>query len=149
MSEIGVIAYDLAGEFCAECGVHVSMRMFGPLRGCKTCEEVMTRHRCTKRPPVGDKPVGETWDCSDCGTVWIVTEERDTCGACGRSGMEKFWTLYVRGDRIDTAPRHEVPTYTPFRDILFAGKKGTPRDPCRRTASGIMIHVKPYCRCPK
>ena len=52
VSENGIIAYDLgAGMFCEECGRPKSFRLWpGTRTGCKTCDEVVTRHRCTKRP---------------------------------------------------------------------------------------------------
>ena len=71
----GILAYDLAGNWCEECGRAKSFRLFpGVLTGCKTCDEVITRHRCTKRP---DLAAGGSWTCPDCGkTQWWREGER-------------------------------------------------------------------------
>ena len=157
MSEHGVLMYDLAGNWCEECGRAKSFRLFpGGLTGCKTCDEVVTRHRCTKRP---DLATGESWTCPDCGTIWTAGEEEETCGECGHGLgiMQRTWDS-VPGDRIDSAPRSKPEPWTPLRnalrgtvDALYA--KPDLRRPsfgtCHRTAGGIMVHVKPGCRCKR
>ena len=105
MSENGIIPYDLpAGMFCEECHRPKSFRLWpGILTGCKTCDDVITTHRCTGLPALDDLPLGESWECRECGTLWSAVEEEDWCSECGRSGPRKTWNL-VPGDRIDTAP---------------------------------------------
>jgi hypothetical protein len=118
VSAPGWIPYDLSGNFCEECGQAKSMRLWpGTLTGCKTCDEVITRHRCTGRPDLDTLVLGESWTCPDCGTVWSAVEVEDTCGECGRSGMEKGWS-HVPGDRIAAAPRYKPQPFPPFRDRL-------------------------------
>ena len=135
--------YGLAGNWCEECGRAKSFRLFpGTLTGCGLCDEVVTRHRCTGRPPIEDLADGQTWECPECGSTWTPrTEERDCpdcCGDCGHQVAARTWDS-EKGGRIDTAPRHVPQPFTPFRN-RFAG-------PCYRTDGGIMTHVKPGCRC--
>ena len=154
MTENGIRMYDLAGNWCEECGHPKMNRLFDILGTCKTCNEAITRHRCTKRP---DLDVGQSWECPDCGTIWTAGEEKETCGECGQGTgiMRRTWDS-VPGDRIDSAPRHKPEPWTPLRNALrgtvntlYAKPKleqpsfGT----CHRTDKGIMIHVKPGCRC--
>src|ERR1700689_2096557 len=161
MSENGVLMYDLAGNWCEECGRAKSLRMFGYLTGCTACDVVVTAHRCTGRPDLG---TGESWECPDCGTVWTAGEKEETCGECGQGigTMRRTWEN-VPGDRLDTAPRHDLQPFTPFRNALHrtAGAAlsrplvspannrypGGPIGSCYRLASGAMVHVKPGCRC--
>jgi hypothetical protein len=116
MTGNGILMYDLAGSWCEECGRAKSFRLWpGTLTGCKTCDEVITRHRCTKRP---DLAAGGSWTCPDCGTLWTAGEEEDTCGECGQGTgtMRRTWDT-VPGDRMDTAPRHvPQPLRNPFRN---------------------------------
>ena len=92
MTENGIIPYDLAGNWCEECGRAKGFRLFpGILTGCKTCDEVITRHRCTSRPDLDDLALGESWTCPGCGTAWTCAEKEDWCSECGRSGMIKGW----------------------------------------------------------
>lgn len=141
MSEHGIFLGDLAaGYFCEECGRAKSYRLWpGNLTGCKTCDEVVTRHRCTKRPELA---TGESWTCPDCGTIWTAGEEEETCGECGQGigATRRTWDL-VLGDRIDSAPRHKPEPWTPFRNRI------QPSSRCYKTPSGSMVHVKPGCRC--
>ena len=112
----GIIAYDLAGNWCEECGRAKSFRMWpGTLTGCATCDEVVTRHRCPGRP---DLNVGESWECPECGTTWTAGEKEETCGECGQGvgTMRKTWAS-VLGDRLDSAPRYEPQPFT-FRNVL-------------------------------
>jgi hypothetical protein len=120
MSETGIIAYDLAsGVFCEECHRPKGNRwLLGVPSGCATCDDVITQHRCTDRPPKDELDIGQAWECPDCGTVWGVVPEEDTCGECGRSGTEKRWKVIHLGDRIDTAPRYQPYVPTPFRNLL-------------------------------
>jgi hypothetical protein len=150
--------YDLAGGwFCGDCGRPIGNRwlMTAP-SGCATCDETITRHRCTGRPSLGDHTVDDTWECPDCRTIWLVGEELDTCRECGRSGTVPAWTVAVHGDRIDSAPRYNPVVYTPLRNAL-AGIVRTllappprtgerPRE-CYRMPSGARVHIKPGCRC--
>jgi hypothetical protein len=154
MSGHGIYMYDLAGNWCEECGRAKSLRLFpGGLTGCKTCDEVVTRHRCTKRPELA---TGESWTCPDCGTIWTAGEEEETCGECGQGTgtMRRTWDT-VPGDRIDTAPRHKPEPWTPFRnalrqtaDALYSRPRppSLPKD-CYRMSSGSMVHIRPGCRC--
>lgn len=127
MSEYGIVLYDLAeGQFCAECGRHFTMRLYGAHGGCKTCIELVTRHHCQSArpfPPIGGCEPGVLRECADCGTVWAVAEEAEECGECGAAtGTVKRWVVSVPGDRVDAAPRSEIPPiYTPFRKPRFAG----------------------------
>ena len=150
VSENGIIPYDLAVNFCEECGRAKSLRLLDHLTGCKTCDDVITTHRCTGRPSLDDLPLGESWECRECGTAWSAVEEEDWCGECGRSGPRKTWDL-VPGDRIDSAPRHKPQPFTPFRDILpRSAARYDPPGPfgeCYPMASGTMVHVRPGCRC--
>jgi hypothetical protein len=105
------------GFHCEECGRPKSFRLWpGTLTGCKTCDEVVTRHRCTKRP---DLDAGQSWECPDCGTLWTATEEEEACGECGQGigTMRRTWDT-VPGDRLDTAPRHKPEPFAPFRKPL-------------------------------
>jgi hypothetical protein len=120
VTETGWLPYDLAGNFCEECGRAKSFRMWpGVLTGCKTCDKVVTRHRCTDsgRPDLDALDSGASWECPDCGSVWTVTEEAAWCPECGHGecNTEKGWTASP-GDRIDTAPRHVPQPFMPFRN---------------------------------
>jgi hypothetical protein len=148
----GILMYDLAGNWCEECGQLKMQRAFSGLTDCGTCNEAITRHRCTKRPDLGP---GQSWECPDCGTAWTAGEEEETCGECGQGigTMRKTWDS-VPGDRIDDAPRHApepVPLWTPFRDLL--PRRPAIYDPpgpfgeCYTMASGAKVHVRPGCRC--
>jgi hypothetical protein len=141
MSETGVIPYDLELPFCPECRRPLGNRwlMTAP-SGCGTCDEAITRHRCTGRPERDSMETGESWECPDCGSTWTATEVADQCGECGQETRRKTWEA-AEGDRIATAPRHNPVGFTPFRNILPQPGK------CHRTPAGIMVHVKPDCRC--
>ena len=123
MTGAGFIPYDLAAAFCCEeCGHPKSYRMWpGLLTGCATCDEVVTRHRCTQsgRPELDGLALGASWDCPHRGTVWTATEKEETCGECGQGvgTMRRAWHSDP-GDRIDTAPRHDPQPYTPLRNTL-------------------------------
>ena len=145
VSEHGIIGYDLTGNWCEKCGRAKSFRLWpGGLTGCATCDEVVTRHRCTKRP---DLDVGQSWTCPDCDSVWTAREEEETCGECGQGigRMRKTWDS-VPGDRIDSAPRYKPEPWTPFRNIFTRQAPSRPEE-CYRTPGGIMVHVEPGCRC--
>ena len=151
MTEHGIIPYDLSVNFCEECGRPKSFRMWpGTLTGCTTCDEVVTRHRCTTRPDLDSLDIGASWTCPDCGSIWTCAEVEDWCGECGRSGMVKGWDT-VPGDRIATAPRHDPQPFTPFRNLFpRPAAHVTPPGPfgdCYQMASGPMVHVRPGCRC--
>ena len=155
MTEHGILMYDLAGNWCEECGRAKSYRLWpGVLTGCKTCDEVVTRHRCIDTRPGPDGfDAGDRWTCPGCGTVWAVTEEGAWCDECGchECRTEKRWTVSVRGDRIDTAPRRDPRPYAPFRSLfpLPAARvtRPGPFGECYKTASGMTVHVRPGCRC--
>ena len=158
VTENGILMYGLAGNWCEECGRAKSFRLFpGTLTGCKTCDEVVTRHRCTKRP---DLDPGQSWECPDCGSLWTAREEEETCESCGQGigTMRKRWDS-VAGGRIDSAPRHEPLSFTPFRNALrktadalitlpFRYQKPS-LGSCYQMASGPTVHVKPGCRCKR
>jgi hypothetical protein len=155
VTENGILMYDLAGNWCEECGRAKSFRLWpGTLTGCKTCDEVVTRHRCTKRPAVADRAPGQEWECPDCGGIWRLAEEEDwcpdCCGECGHKIVSRRWALAEEGDRLDTAPRHHPQPFAPFRN--FTGFSAAPPAwirpaSCYAIASGSMVHVKPGCRC--
>lgn len=154
MSENGAIAYDLAGNWCEECGRAKSYRLWpGTLTGCKTCDEAITRHRCTGRPAVTDRAPGQKWECPDCGSFWMLAEEEDycpdCCGDCGHKVVTRRWNLAEEGDRMATAPRFRPQPFTPFRNLIPRPAASRPGSfgSCHRTAGGIMVHVKPGCRC--
>jgi hypothetical protein len=157
VTETGWLPYDLADNWCEECGRAKSYRLWpGLLTGCKTCDEVITRHRCTRLPAVTDRAPGQEWECPDCGSSWRLAEEEDwcpdCCGECGHKVTSRRWVLEEEGDRLDTAPRHVPPVYTPFRNPfrpVAASSKPGPFGECHRTPGGIMIHVKPGCRCKR
>ena len=167
MSENGIRLYDLAdGYFCEECGRPKGNRwLLGTPSGCATCDEVITRHRCTARPSIDERADGDIWRCPDCDSTWLVIMEEDTCGECGRSGLQKTWKLAVPGARLESAPRHQPYVPTPMRNPLAtAGRIASPprgatvrldgsvvpagcSPACYRLASGSMVHVRPGCRC--
>jgi uncharacterized protein (DUF983 family) len=121
VTENGIIPFDLAGNWCEECGQAKSYRLFpGVLTACGTCNEVVTRHRCT-RP---DLDAGKSWECPECGSTWTATEVEDTCGECGQGigTMRKRWD-FVPGDRIDTAPRYDPQPSAPFRNLFREGPR--------------------------
>ena len=167
MSGNGILMYDLAGNWCEECGRAKSLRMWlGTLTGCKTCDEVITRHRCLGRPALENLEVGESWECRLCGSVWTVTEVEDDCpeccADCGHKVRVRRWAV-TTGDRIGSAPRYRPEPYAPFRDALrqMAGTllarpavspahgryPRVPPGSCYVMASGSKVHVKPGCRC--
>lgn len=119
-SSPGVVPFDLAaGEpFCPECGRHKATRLFYPawtplrnplrgraavqapapvLTGCKTCDEVITRHRCHGRPRLEDMDDGQSWTCP-CGTTWtaevepVVELREDRAWHATRPGSEEAAT---------------------------------------------------------
>ena len=151
VTEHGITPYDLgAGMFCEECGRNKSFRLWpGTKTGCRTCDEVVTRHRCTSRPDLDGLALGESWTCPDCGSTWTAAENEDWCGECGQAtGTRKGWDS-VPGDRLDTAPRFDPQPFTPFRN-LFPSPPVTPHGPfgdCYQMPSGPMVHVRPGCRC--
>ena len=154
-----LMPYGLSASFCEECGRAKSFRLWpGVLTGCGTCDEVITRHRCTSRPDRDSLALGEVWECPDCGTAWTATEDAVACGECGQDVWRKTWT-YAEGDRIATAPRHDPQPFTPFRNALrgivdtaFARpfRPGiTLPTACYRAPAGFMVHVRAVCRCPR
>ena len=158
----GIVLYDLAPSGCPECGRPLGNRwlMTGD-SGCATCDEAVTRHRCTRRPGRETMQPGDSWECSDCGSTWTAVEAADTCGECGQEVWRKTWES-VEGDRIAAAPRYKPVAFTPFRDLGRAVRELTgppacsPWDginrtarpaECYRAAAGFTVHVKPGCRC--
>ena len=155
VTETGWLPYDLAGNWCEECGRAKSFRLWpGTLTGCKTCDEIVTRHRCTGRPRIGELADGQMWECRDCGSRWTPRTETeyclDCCGDCGHQVPVRRWNK-EEGDRIGTAPRHDPQPFAPFRNIL--PRSAVPASPpgpfgeCYPMASGAMVHVRPGCRC--
>ena len=156
---LSLIPYGLDGNWCEECGRAKSFRLFpGTLTGCKLCDEVITRHRCTGRPDRDPLDPGESWECPDCGSTWTAIEEADNCGECGQEVWRKTWAV-VEGDRIATAPRHEPQPFSPFRSALREIADASFRRPfrneirrpgsCYRMGNGSMVHVRPGCRCAR
>jgi hypothetical protein len=116
--ENGIIPYGLAGNWCEECGRAKSFRLWpGNLTGCTACDEVVTRHRCTRRPDLGAIALGVPWECPDCGTRWTAGEQEEACETCGQGTgtMRRVWDS-VPGDRIGTAPRYKPEPFAPFRN---------------------------------
>jgi len=152
VTENGWLPYDLAGNFCEECGRAKSLRLWpGTLTGCKTCDEVVTRHRCvySGRPGLDSMALGDSWECPDCGSAWTCAEKEDWCPECGHvCGMRKGWDS-VPGDRLDTAPRHVPQPFAPFRNP-FPRRAPVPPGPfgeCYQMPGGAKVHVRPGCRC--
>lgn len=143
MSGTGIYLYDLAPPACPECGRPLGSRwlMTAP-SGCAACDEAITRHRCTALPARESLEPGESWECPDCGSRWTAIEVADSCCECGQEVRRKTWA-WVEGERIAAAPRYEPVAFTLFRDIVPRSGK------CHRTPGGIMVHVKPGCRCPR
>lgn len=155
----GINLYDLAPPACPECGRFLASRMLlSAPSGCGTCDEAITRHRCTGRPSREGLEPGESWECPDCGSTWTAVELADSCGECGQEVWRKTWET-VEGDRTDSAPRYNPVVFTPFRDLARAlaeppayspwtgrGDAARPAE-CYRTAAGFTVHVKPGCRC--
>ena len=79
-----------------------------------------------------------------------AAEVEDTCGECGRTGLEKGWET-IPGDRLATAPRFDPQPFTLFRNLLpRIPARYDPPGPfgeCYQMASGPMVHVRPGCRC--
>lgn len=160
VSAPGIIPYGLAGNFCEECGQAKMSRLFEVLTGCKTCDEVITRHRCTGRPDIGSLADGQAWECPDCGSRWAprTVQEAcaDCCGDCGHTVTVRRWDS-EEGPRTDTAPRYSPAPWTPFRNalrdsvaaILAPPARASHPGSCYRTASGAQVHVKPGCRCQR
>ncbi len=154
MTDHGILMYDLAGNWCEECGRAKSLRLWpGTLTGCKTCNEVITRHRCTKLPAVTDRAPGQEWECPDCDSIWRLEEGPepcpDCCADCGHEVTARRWVLAEKGDRTGSAPRHEPQPFAPFRNFLagVGTRAVSPPGSCYHTAGGSMVHVKPGCRC--
>ena len=151
----GWLPYDLAGNFCEECGRAKFNRLWVTAQDCETCWEAITRHRCTRLPSVTDRAPGQDWECDDCGSFWTLTVEEeacpDCCSECGHTVTTRRWDRTEEGDRMDTAPRHKPgPLWTPFRNPFPRPRPASLSLPeeCYRMSSGSMVHVKPGCRCP-
>lgn len=160
MSENGILMYDLAGNWCEQCGQPKLNRALDMLTGCPACDEVVTRHRCPERPAITDRAPGQSWECPDCGRLWRLAEREepcpDCCCECDHTVTRRRWDLEEEGDRIDTAPRHKPEPYTPLWNALRSTVNSLYARPrterpsfgtCHRTDKGIMVHVKPGCRC--
>lgn len=153
--EKGILACDLAGNWCEECGRAKSFRLWpGTLTGCKTCDDVITAHRCGGRPALADLAAGQSWTCPDCDSAWTVIEEDeacpDCCGECGHLVTTRRWQI-VTGARYATAPRYKPEPFAPLRNLLLrpSVSRPGPFGSCHRTPGGIMVHVKPGCRCKR
>lgn len=153
-SEQGIRPYDLAGNWCKECGRLKMNRLLDVLTGCLACDEVITRHRCTGRPDLDALAVGDSWECTDCGSVWSAGEEEkpcpDCCTECGHRIVVKRWFV-IEGERLDTAPRYKPEPFAPFRNVFISRRVTRPLSlgACYRTRSGQQVHVKPECRCKR
>lgn len=159
MSESGIALYDLAPPQCPECHRFTSNRLLmSAPSGCATCDEVITRHRCTGRPARESLETGDAWECPDCGSTWTAIEVAENCGECGQEVWRKTWET-VEGDRMATAPRHNPVVFTPFRNLVRdltappaysvwtkAGNAVRPES-CYRASAGFTVHVQPGCRC--
>jgi hypothetical protein len=112
----GIILYDLAPPTCPECGTPLGNRwLMAGDSGCRTCDDAVTRHRCTGRPDVLSLAPGESWECTDCGSTWTAIEVADSCRECEQEVRRKTWET-VEGDRMAIAPRYKPVVFTPFRD---------------------------------
>lgn len=142
VTETGMLADDLALPFCPECSSPLGNRMLMTApSGCGTCDEAITRHRCTGRPDILTLAAGESWECPDCGSTWTVKQETWPCMECGQPRKDVTWD-YREGDRIAAAPRYEPVALTPYRNRVPRA-----RGKCYRTPGGSMVHVQPDCRC--
>ena len=156
----GIVLYDLAPLACPECSRPLGNRvlMTAP-SGCGTCDEAITRHRCTARPSREALGTGESWECPDCGSMWTAIETASNCGECGQEVWEKTWDA-VPGDRIATAPRYKPVVFTPFRNAIRAlaappaysawsrtAASVLRPSSCYRADAGFTVHVKPGCAC--
>lgn len=155
INSVGIVPYGLAGNWCEECGRAKSFRLWpGTLTGCATCDEVITRHRCTGRPDISEMADGQSWECRDCGSEWTANDTQeacpDCCAECDHMVMVMRWSV-VEGDRIASAPRFRPKLFTPLRNPLpisrMAVSRPAPPGVCHRTEAGIMVHIKPGCRC--
>ena len=71
----GINAFDLASEFCPDCGQAKSLRLAAYLTGCATCDEIRTRHRCEGRPLAFEQADDAEWSCDGCGAVYRIRVE--------------------------------------------------------------------------
>ena len=144
----GVIPFDLAGNWCGECGRPKAFRLHDMLTGCGECDEVVTRHRCTGRPDITQLADGQAWECPDCGSRWTPRSREeacaDCCGDCGHTVTVRKWD-YEEGPRLADAPRH-VPL--PYQPIRYAPFRAAPSRSCYLTASGLPVHYR-GCGCPR
>lgn len=117
----GIYAYDLAGNWCEECGRAKMNRAYGVLTGCPACDEVVTRHRCENLPPLSALVDGSRWTCRDCGSVWVLVTSTeacpDCCGECGHTVTVTRWD--VTADHRADGPRRQPRGYSPMRNLLF------------------------------
>lgn len=157
MSETGIIPYGLSAYFCEECGRAKSYRLWPGVRtGCRTCDDVVTRHRCLDRPDIADLADGQSWECRDCGTIWTAVSREedcpDCCGECGHMISVRRWDA-VEGERLATAPRYEPTSWKPFRNLFgpyVMDRSGhSAAGSCYTMPNGSEVHVKPGCRCKK
>jgi uncharacterized protein (DUF983 family) len=153
VTENGILAYDLAGSgiWCEECGTPKLNRLLMSRSDCKTCQEAITRHRCTGLPDLDGLPQGAAWSCPDCGTAYVLGSVEDTCGECGQvTGYRPAWGVVFIGTRVDTAPRYTPQPWTPMRNLISRPRSAQlPLGSCYRMRNGSMVHVKPGCRCPR
>ena len=153
MTSAGILAYDLAGNWCGSCGMAKWNRMLmaGCKTGCAECDAVTTRHRCTGRPDIED--VDGQWTCRDCGSIWrpiTVTEPcGDCCAACGHV-VEVRRLEVTEGDRIGSAPAFVASWpfgIEPWSALACRRPRAAGPGKCHVTPGGISVHVKPDCRC--
>ena len=156
MTGTGWLPYGLSVNFCEECGRAKSLRLFDMLTGCKTCDEVITRHRCTKLPPVTDRAPAQDWECPDCWSIWVLVREEEACpdcrAGCGHMVARRRWEVEEGGDRMDAGPRRDPQPFTPFRNAIYQPARPSAVSlpgSCYRAAAGFAVHVRPGCRCPR
>jgi hypothetical protein len=121
MTGSGSAPYAPTGHRCGECGRPKLGRVFATaLTGCGECDEVLTRHRCTKRPDITAVGGGDRWVCPDCASVWVtetVTEPCEGCGGdCGHLVRLRCWD--VAEDRRAQGPRRAPTPQSPFHTVL-------------------------------
>ncbi len=122
MTEHGVLLYDLAGNWCGECGRPKLSRLLGyGLTGCPECDEVITRHRC--HLPSAAAAAGTQFTCRECRSAWVLVTSTEPCGdccaECGHKVTVRQWE--ITGDRRVTGPRREPCGYSPMRNLIFPG----------------------------
>jgi len=122
------VAFGLLGDSrCPSCDRPKLARLFALSRtGCEQCDEVITRHRCSRRPSSDDVFPGTRWRCPECGSVWVAREQAEPCGECHQEVVRRCWQ--VTDDRRAEGPRADPQPFTPFRKPEFAARLAAERE---------------------